>query len=127
MVPDASDVLTHLLKGDHSKIAGRLAGAFRISAAIKSPRTSLARCNPQVTPSTKQILSKTKSPIAFSARETSPYVNRLRMSWSAMREDVLRIFPAPPGEPSDANAYMKQIEESYAADAYNSLSIKWLP
>jgi hypothetical protein len=124
MVPDASDVLTRLLEGGRSTIAGRLAGAFRnigrdqiadnIVATMQSAGYTINETDP----------FESKSPVEFSPRQTSPYVNRLRMSWSAMREDVLKIFPAPPGSPRDANAYLKHIEEIYVADAYNSLSIE---
>jgi hypothetical protein len=31
--------------------------------------------------------------VTFGARETSPYVNRMRMDWVRMREEVLGIFP----------------------------------
>jgi Fic family protein len=41
-----------------------------------------------------------------------------------MREDVLGIFPAAPGRPKNAAAYLKQVEEIYGNDAYNSLSIE---
>lgn len=124
MVPDASDVLTRLLEGGRSTIAGRLAGAFRnigrdriadnIVATMQSAGYTINETDP----------FESESPVEFSLRETSPYINRLRMSWSAMREDVLKIFPAPAGSPRHANAYLKQIEESYVADAYNSLSIE---
>lgn len=124
MVPDASDVLTRLLEGGRSTIAGRLAGAFRnigrgqiadnIVATMQSAGYTINETDP----------FESESPIEFGSRETSPYVNRLRMSWSAMRKDVLAIFPAPARSPRNANAYLKQIEESYVADAYNSLSIE---
>ncbi len=58
------------------------------------------------------------------ARETSPYVNRLRMMWAAMREPVLKNFPAPPGLPKDAAAYLERVDDLYSSDAYHSLSIE---
>ncbi len=124
MISDASEVLGRLLDGGHSKIAARLAGAFRnigrdqiadnIVGTMQSAGYTVNETDP----------FENKSPIPFGARETSPYVNRLRMSWAAMRADILQIFPAPPGVPKDADAYMKQVEGIYVADAYNSLSIE---
>jgi len=124
MVPDASDVLSRLLDGGHSKIAGRLAGAFRnigrdqiadnIVGTMQAAGYTVSVSDP----------FEDKSPVPFSPRETSPYVNRLRMSWTTMREDVLRIFPAPPRPSRDSAAYMKHVEQIYVADAYNSLSIE---
>ena len=49
-----------------------------------------------------------KSTVAFSPRETSPHVNRLRLSWISMRERILDMFPAPPAVPTDARAYLKR-------------------
>jgi hypothetical protein len=124
MVSDASDVLGRLLDGGHSKVAARLAGAFRnigrdqIADNIVSTMQSAGYTVNETDP------FEDESPLLFGARETSPYVNRLRMSWARMREDILEIFPAPPGLPNDRAAYMKQIEENYVADAYNSLSIE---
>jgi hypothetical protein len=46
------------------------------------------------------------------------------MSWMRMRGDILEIFPAAPGVSKDAAAYMKQVDDAYVADAYNSLSIE---
>lgn len=124
MVPDASDVLGRLLDGGHSKVAARLAGAFRnigrdqiadnIVGTMQSAGYTVNETDPFAD----------KSPLPFSPRDTSPYVNRMRMSWAAMRRDILTNFPAAPGITKDATAYMKQIEQSYVADAYNSLSIE---
>ncbi len=124
MVPDASDVLARLLDGGHSKIAGRLAGAFRNIGRDQIADNLLGTMQSAGYTINESDPFEDKSPLPFSPRETSPYVNRLRMSWAAMRDDVLQIFPAAPGITSDASAYMKQIEESYVADAYNSLSIE---
>jgi hypothetical protein len=124
MVPDASDVLSRLLEGGHSKVAGRLAGAFRnigrnqiadnITGTMQSAGYTISASDP----------FKDSPPVAFSPRETSPYVNRLRMTWTTMREDVLKIFPAASGLTGDAAGYLKKVEEIYVTDAYNSLSIE---
>lgn len=124
MISDASEVLGRLLDGGHSKVAARLAGAFRnigrdqiadnIVGTMQSAGYTVNETDP----------FETKSPFSFGAPETSPHVNRLRMTWAAMREDILQIFPAPPGLPKDAAAYVKQVEGIYVADAYNSLSIE---
>lgn len=124
MVSDSSEVLGRLLDGGHSKVAARLAGAFRnigreqiadnIVGTMQSAGYTVNETDP----------FEDRSLICFGARETSPYTNRLRMSWMRMREDVLDIFPAPPGIARDADAYLKQIDEIYVADAYNSLSIE---
>lgn len=124
MVQNASELLSRLLDGGHSKIAGRLAGAFRnigreriaddITDAMRAAGYTVTESDP----------FEDQSPIVFGAREISPYVNRMRMDWARMREDVLRVFPKPSGLPSDATGYLKQVEEAYPNDAYNSLSIE---
>ncbi len=124
MVSDASQVLGRLLDGGRSKVAGRLAGAFR-----NIGREQIADNIVGTMQSAGYTVNETDpfgaiSPLPFGPRDTSPYVNRLRLSWAVMREDILKTFPAPPGLPKDPDAYMKQIEEIYVADAYNSLSIE---
>jgi hypothetical protein len=124
MVQDASDLLSRLLDGGRSTVAGRLAAAFRnigrdriaddIVGAMQAAGYAVSESDP----------FEDHSLIAFGARETSPYVNRMRMDWARMREDVLRIFPAAPGRPKSTAAYLKQVEEIYVNDAYNSLSIE---
>ena len=124
MVKDPSEVLRRLLDGGHSKIAGRLAGAFRnigrskfadeITGAMQAAGYTVSETDPFAE----------ASPIAFGARETSPYVNRMRMDWARMREDVLRVFPKAPGIPKHSASYLKNVDEQYVNDAYNSLSIE---
>ncbi len=57
-------------------------------------------------------------------RDRSPYVLRLKSMWAGWREDVLSIFPPAPGLSADAAGYLKQVQDRYVADAYNSLSIE---
>lgn len=124
MVADASDVLSRLLDGGHSSIAGRLAGAFRnigrdriadaITATMRSAGYTVNESDPFAD----------RAPVTIGQRDTSPAVNRLRMSWATMREAVLERFPPPPGLPRDVEAYLHRVDDVYATDAYNSLSIE---
>lgn len=124
MVQDASDLLSRLLEGGHSIIAGRLAGAFRnigrdriaddIIGAMQAAGYTVSESDP----------FETHSLVTFGARETSPYVNRMHMDWARMRDDVRGIFPDAPGHSVNAAAYLKQVDEIYVNDAYNSLSIE---
>jgi hypothetical protein len=124
MIRDASDVLAVLLEGGHTTVAGRLAGAFR--------NIGRARIADEIvgTMRTAGYDVREGDPFAeapeFSLppREPSPYVNRMRLMWQAMRGPVAEGFPAPPGRPADIEAYLKQVEEIYVSDAYHSLSIE---
>jgi len=124
MLPDASDVLSRLLSGGHSVVAGRLAGAFR-----NIGRDRIADQIVQTMRTAGYIVNESdpfadKPSVTFGARETSPYVNRLRMMWAAMREPVLKNFPTPPGLPKNAASYLKRVDDLYTNDAYHSLSIE---
>ncbi|MGE0188314.1 MAG: Fic family protein [Steroidobacteraceae bacterium] len=124
MVQDASDVLSRLLAGGHSTITGRLAGAMRnigrdqIADNIVKTMQAAGYTVNESDPFDDAPL------ITFSARETSPYVNRMRMNWAQMRADVLEVFPPAPGLAKSAASYLKQVDEVYVSDAYNSLSIE---
>ena len=124
MLRDASDLLNILLEGGHTTIAGRLAGALRnigrerladdIVATMKAAGYEVRENDP----------FNKKAPIILQAREPSAYVSRLKLMWYEMREPVLTSFPSPTGIASDIDSYMKSIEETYASDAYHSLSIE---
>jgi len=123
-VTDASDLLGRLLEGGHSTIAGRLAGAFR-----NIGRDSIANSIALTMRAAGYTVNETDPfkgipHVALSTRETSPYVNRVTMTWQRMREDVLAQFPAPPDKRPAKAAYLKHVEDVYVIDAYNSLSIE---
>jgi hypothetical protein len=65
-----------------------------------------------------------KPSLVISARERSPYVNRIRLLWQKMREPVIDRFPKAPGLPRNIEAYMKRVNDAYVTDAYHSLSIE---
>lgn len=123
-ISDASDVLTILLKGGHSVIAGRLVGAFRnnsqyqIADNILKTMRSLDFDVREKDPFT----SNPKTELFL--RERSPYNNRIRLMWKNYRETVIRKFPATQGISQDVDMYLKNVDEIYVADAYHSLSIE---
>jgi len=124
IVKDSSEILGKLLDGGHSKIAGRLAGAFRnigrdriaddIIQAMKSAGYDIRETDP----------FNDNLPSILSSREVSPYVNRIKLMWQKMRQPVIDNFPKSPGLPTDVDAYLKKVEEIYVTDAYHSLSIE---
>jgi hypothetical protein len=62
-----------------------------------------------------------KPAMVFPARETSPYVNRIRLIWQEMRGPVIERFPKAPGLPSNLDAYMKRVDNAYFTGANHSL------
>tara|TARA_R110001599_G_scaffold150929_4_gene335445 strand:+ start:70021 stop:71577 length:1557 start_codon:yes stop_codon:yes gene_type:complete len=124
MVKNSSDVLKVLLEGGHTKIAGRLAGAFRnigrdriandIIEGMKAVDYQVRETDPFEAP----------SPITFDQRERSPYVNRIKLLWHELRPVVIEHFPKPPGLPGNKESFLAEIEELYITDAYHSLSIE---
>ncbi len=123
-ITDVSQVLGRLLEGGHSTIAGRLAGAFRNigRGGIADDIVQTMRAAGYTVHETDPF--KGIPHAALGLRDTSPYVNRVSMTWQKMRKDVLDHFPAPPGLPQDKAAYLKSVDEAYVTDAYNSLSIE---
>ena len=121
---DASDVLSRLLDGGHSAIAGRLAGAYR-----RIGRTDTA----------DEIVGAMKA-AGYDVRESDPFnavqgfgalrcsaapiVGRLHAMWERFREPVIETFPKAPGLPGHPKAYLRLVDEIYGSDAYHSLSIE---
>jgi hypothetical protein len=120
----ASDVLSHLLEGGHSVVAGRLAGAFRnigrdrIADDIVKSMGAAGYAVREHDPFERRL------DIALPRREASPYAGRIRLMWQSMREAVPGNFPETPGMPNDVDGYLKRVDEAYVADAYHSLSIE---
>jgi len=124
MIRDASGLLARLLEGGHTVIAGRLAGAFRnigrdrMADDIVKTMSAAGYAVRENDPFTD------KPSLVISARERSPYVNRIRLLWQKMREPVIDRFPKAPGLPRNIEAYMKRVNDAYVTDAYHSLSIE---
>jgi hypothetical protein len=123
-IRDASALLARLLDGGRTVIAGRLAGAFRnvgrdrIADDIVKTMSAAGYGVRETDPFADRPL------LAPHGRETSPYVNRIRLLWQAMRQPVMDRFPRAPGLPQDMKAYLKRVNDVYVTDAYHSLSIE---
>lgn len=123
-IRDASELLAPLLDGGHSRIAGRLAGAMRnigrpkiadeIVKTMRSADFDVREDDPF-----EEAMSS-----VIAARALSPYVTRMCLSWQAMRQNIIAVFPKAPGLPKDKKAYLKNVDEVYVDDAYHSLSIE---
>ena len=123
-VKDASDILALLLDGGHSVVAGRLAGAFR-NAGQSRIADDIVKTMDKAGYKVREIDPfESKPGIILSTREASPYVNRIRLMWDAMREPILEVFPEAPGIPKSSRSYLKAVDDVYVNDAYHSLSIE---
>lgn len=123
MIRNASEILPRLLDGGHSRIAGRLAGAFRnigkdrvaddILKAMRAAGHSAPESDPFEAP----------SPMPFT-QSASAYKARISAMWQSMAADIADAFPTPPSRPNDIETYLKRVDDAYVADAYHSLSIE---
>jgi hypothetical protein len=124
MIRDASGLLARLLAGGHTIIAGRLAGAFRnigrdrIADDIVKTMAAAGYAVREIDPFTD------RPNLVLRTRETSPYVNRIRLLWQKMRGPVMEHSPAAPGVPRNVATYLKCVNDTYVTDAYHSLSIE---
>lgn len=123
-IRNASAILSRLLNGGHTAVAGRLAGAFR-----RAGRKSVA----------DDIVATMKA-AGYDVRENDPFapqqriptiipgippiVGRLQAIWETQRAAVAEIFLPPPGLPNDRDGYLKFVDDIYQNDAYHSLSIE---
>jgi hypothetical protein len=124
LVSDASSILALLLDGGHSTIAGRIAGAFRNNNQGRIAENIIKTMQRAGYDVRESDPFEIKLIISLSGRAHSPYGNRIKLMWQAMRDKVLQHFPAAPGLPTDKKAYLQAVEKIYVTDAYHSLSIE---
>ena len=124
LVEDLTELLTVLLNGSHSVVAGRLAGALRALGRTEQANTIVSTMK-----SADYVVIETSPfdavpPALPGGRPESPYAQRLRVTWEQMREVVIEHLPAPSALPTDIGAALKEVEDRYVSDAYHSLSIE---
>src|SRR5690554_4758682 len=124
MVTDASDILSVLLAGNHSVIAGRLVGAFRNIGRNLIAENILKGMRAADLNVLEEDPFADNVRVNFGRRDVSPYVNRVRFMWAQMREDIISHFPSASAQTSDIKTYMAEVEDKYITDAYHSLSIE---
>ena len=124
MIRDASEVLEVLLKGGHSTVAGRLAGAFRSTGRGQIADDIVATMRSAGYDVRERDPFDRETAIKFETHEPSPYVTRIRLMWQEMRRSVIQNFPESNPLPIDVDAYMQHVEDVYVTDAYHSLSIE---
>ncbi len=126
---DKTALLRHLLKGHHTWIAGRLAGAFRtvglttFADAIVQAFSAAGADVREADPFQEAPTTNAEKPVLLQEGEP-PFVTRLRLAWKKMREDVLENFGVAPAWMAFQQEYLDHVREGYAADAYHSLSIE---
>jgi hypothetical protein len=100
LIRDASSILARLLEGGHSTVAGRLAGVFRNNGRDRIADDIMMTMSAAGYDVRENDPFADKPPLALSARETSPYVNRIRLLWQKMRVPIIERFPKAPGLPA---------------------------
>jgi hypothetical protein len=119
------NLIRRLLTGGHLAAASRLAGAYNaigmtmVSDNIVSAMRSVGfdQCAP-VNPFAVPV-----SGIAIS-RPKYPHVARLEVLWQDLAAKITAMLPAAVDTLVDIEFALKQVEDVYVQDAYNSLSIE---
>ncbi len=124
MITEVSQILRKLLDGNHTTVAGRIAGAYRnigrddfadtIIETMKSAGHDVSETDP----------FEEHAAFHFSGHETSPYVNRMKMMWERFRQPIIENFQHTSSPVTDATKYLHKLDDIYVTDAYHSLSIE---
>lgn len=123
-IRDPSDLLRRLLDGGHSTAAGRLAGAFRRMGRPEAAEDILGAMRAAGYDVREHDPFASDRPLRTPGPGAAPIVARLQALWDSCREQVIRVFPPPPGLPDDRRRYLERVDDSYRSDAYHSLSIE---
>ena len=125
MLHSVSDVSRILLEGGLVTDAGRISGAFRaidedkkadqIINDMEAAGFTVTEINP---------FQKYQPVLDTQTRLVSPYVGRVQALWKKMRDEIIQLFPEPPGMASSKEKTIKIIMDRYSLDAYHSLSIE---
>lgn len=124
LVKNPSDLSLVLIKNNYKSAASRLMGAYQEIGDVEFARKierDLEAAGIFVSPENPFIQHHSSISIK---RERSPCAARIEAIWSAERDSVIKVFPVAPGLPKNQAAYLTHIDDMYAEDAYNSLSIE---
>ncbi|OJW54925.1 MAG: cell filamentation protein Fic [Alphaproteobacteria bacterium 41-28] len=121
---EASHILELLLEGGHSKVAGRLAGAFRNIGRDKIADDILATMRAAGYDVREEDPFSKLMPEFSLRKDSHPAITRLCLMWQEMRHPILGNFPKGKYKIKALNETLQQIEDIYVRDAYHSLSIE---
>lgn len=124
-IRDVAELLAVLLEGEGLPAsAGRLAGALRFCGRAEEADRLLGTMRTAGFDVREANPLENEAPTLVRSGERSPYALRIAEMWARWREPVIAAFPPPGPVPTAARALLKAVDERYAADAYNSLSIE---
>lgn len=123
-IKSSEDLLRVIISNNFVRAAGRLVGAYRFLGNEKRADKLLKELN-KVNMKMQEVNPFAhEKPLLVGSDSQSPYRARIFAMWQQYRLDVIEHFPEPPGLPVDIEGYIRQVEEQYTQDAYNSLSIE---
>ncbi len=118
------DFVQVILKHNFKRPAGRIIGAYRFlgdEGMATSIENDLLESGIKV--QAENPFTEEQPPLGI-PRARSPYMARIFTFWQTYRKDVIDHFPPQGRLPENPEEYLKSVEEIYAQDAYNSLSIE---
>lgn len=123
-IKDPTQLLRQLLEEGHSTVAGRLAGGFRRIGQSQIADTILSTMKQADYDVREKDPFEKEETIFRVSKNNSALSKRICALWDMHRQDVEGAIPAPSSHPVKPEQYIKQVEEIYVNDAYNSLSIE---
>jgi hypothetical protein len=124
LVGDASLLVSRLLEGGHSVVAGRLAGALRnIGRERAAERVVVSMRAAGYTVNERDPFADRLATVLV-GRSDPPEVDRLRMMWQRLRPPILKSFPPSPGPVPHPAGYLQAVETGFTVDAFHSLSLE---
>lgn len=123
-VRDPGEIIRVLLQNNAKSAAARIIGAYQFLEETKFAETisnGLADVGFFVKEENPFEIEK---PLLGGIKTGSTIANKIYALWQGYRTGVIAHFPKAPGLPKKGEKYLKQVNEIYTQDAYNSLSIE---
>lgn len=123
-IGDHRPLLSRLLDGGHTTIAGRLAGSFRSIGRDDIADDVIRGLNSAGFDVRETCPWEGSGSVRLHSPAEQPAVMRIRVMWQRLRDAVIAIMPQTSGLPPDPGAYLSVVDDQYQLDAYHSLSIE---
>jgi len=123
-IRDPGEIIRAILQNNAKSAAARIIGAYQFLEETKQAAAisdGLAEVGLFVN---AENPFKIENPLLGKENGDSIIANKIYALWQGYRNEVIAYFPKAPGLPLRKEKYLKQINEIYTQDAYNSLSIE---